>query len=212
MPCPYTSHSPNPLPLNRFWALHPDGRRLIGQWFDRANQEHKRTDGSVFEAFIFLWFSFNGFASCVTDLDRDAEIIRKVGNCPSLRDKFLQLRANDPEFDSAVVAFGESWPIFKVQDLRRRGLLHSGFTERPQLIQHYLGGEAVSHEPQCFLYHRDRNEALPLDWPHTLQAAYRVRCNLFHGEKSPTSEMDQRIVIQAFNVLAGFLARTGMLP
>jgi hypothetical protein len=212
MSCPYTSPSPKPLPLNRFRALHPDGRHLIGQWFDRANQEHERTDGSVFEAFIFLWFSFNGFASCITDLDRDAEIIRKVGNCPSLREQFLQLRANDPEFDAAVLSFGESWPIFKVQDLRRRRLLHSGLTERPQLIQHYLGGEAVSHEPCCFLYHRDRNEAVPLDWPHTLQATYRVRCNLFHGEKSPTSEMDQRIVVQAFTVLSRFLAHTEILP
>lgn len=212
MSCPYTSPSPNALPLTRFRELHPDGRHLIGQWFHRANQEHERTDGSVFEAFIFLWFSFNGFASCVTDLDRDAEIIRKVGNCRSLREQFLRLRANDSGFDAAVISFGESWPIFKVQDLRRRRLLHSGLTDRPQLIQYYLGGDAVSHEPQCFLYHRDRNEPVPFDWPHTLQSAYRVRCNLFHGEKSPTSEMDQRIVAQAFTVLSGFLARTNILP
>ena len=45
---------------------------------------------------------------------------------------------------------------------------------------------------------------MPLDWPHTLAALYRVRCNLFHGEKGRHSEMDQRIVASGFRTLIQF--------
>jgi hypothetical protein len=45
----------------------------------------------------------------------------------------------------------------------------------------------------------------PLDWPHTLAALYRIRCNLFHGEKAVNSEMDNLIVSIDFRVLLHFL-------
>jgi hypothetical protein len=46
---------------------------------------------------------------------------------------------------------------------------------------------------------------VPLDWAHTVKAIYRVRCNLFHGEKARTSEDDERIVLAARDVLAVFI-------
>ena len=211
MPCPYANPSPRPLSIERFRHLHPDGRQLVQQWFGRAIDENANQQGSQFEAFIFLWFSFNGFASCVTGIDRDSEIIRKVGNCPDLRGKFDNLRNSDGSFSSTVEAFAESWPIFKVQDLRRLGLLHSGYSERTDLVKHYFTVPGASHEPECFEYHSARGELTPRDWPHALQAIYRVRCNLFHGEKSPSAEIDRRIVHQAFAVLASFMERARLL-
>ena len=52
---------------------------------------------------------------------------------------------------------------------------------------------------------------MPLDWPHTLEALYRVRCNLFHGEKGLDSEMDALIVSSAFRVLVHFLHDSGYI-
>lgn len=211
MSCAYTSASPRPLPTDRFLHLHPDGRGLVRQWFERALAEQQDQQGSPFEAFIFLWFSFNGFAACVTGIDRDAEIIRKAGNCPSFRAQFDDLRSGDPGFASVTNSFAASWPIFKVQDLRRLHLLYSDHLSRREQIAHYLSVPGAAHEPGCFAYHVSRGEAVPTDWPHTLQAIYRVRCNLFHGEKSATADNDRMIVKQAFDVLALFMERAKVL-
>jgi len=50
-----------------------------------------------------------------------------------------------------------------------------------------------------------------LDWAHTLKAIYRVRCNLFHGEKAIHSEIDQKIVLSAFRVLIHMLKKQKLL-
>jgi len=211
MPCAYTTPSPNPLNFERYRNLHPDGKRLVKQWFDRALVENSNQQGSQFEAFIFLWFAFNGFAACVTVVDRDAEIIRKVGNCPDLRRRFIDLQTQEPEFANRTAEFASYWPIFRVQDLRRLSLLHSSHGSRREMVDHYLSIPGAGHEPECYEFHRSHGQEIPADWPHTLQAIYRVRCNLFHGEKSPSAEIDIRIVRQAFLVLSMFIQRVHLL-
>jgi hypothetical protein len=37
-------------------------------------------------------------------------------------------------------------------------------------------------------------------------ALYQVRCNLFHGDKDPQSEMDRQIVYSALQVLVPFMS------
>ena len=211
MPCPHQTPNTTDLPLHRYRNLHIEGKYLIEQWLQRAIDEEKSNDGSPFEAFIFLWFSFNGFAACVTGEDRDAEMIRRMGNYPDLRQRFSRLLEADEDFRTGAAQFAELWPIFKAQDVRARGLAYSGLHSRPELIDHYLSAPHVHHQPECFEYHREQGEHVPLDWPHTLNAVYRIRCNLFHGEKSPTSEMDVRIVAAAFRVFSNFLVRSGMI-
>ena len=49
--------------------------QLISGWFKRAFAEVDPEGEEVFEPFIFAWFSFNGWAACVTDTDRDAALI-----------------------------------------------------------------------------------------------------------------------------------------
>ena len=211
MTCPHQTPSATTLPLNKYRNLHIEGKRLIEQWLQRAIDEEQSHDGSPFEAFIFLWFSFNGFAACVTGQDRDAEIIRRTANCSDLRTRFSRLLAEDEDFGRKAAQFAELWPIFKAQDVRTRGLAYSGVHSRPELIEHYFSGPHVHHQPECFEHHRERGQQVPLDWPHTLNAVYRVRCNLFHGEKSPTSEMDVRIVAAAFSVFSTFLVRAAVI-
>jgi hypothetical protein len=66
----------------------------------------------------------------------------------------------------------------------------------------------IKFEPACWKRHMDEGGSIPMDWPHTLAALYRVRCNLFHGEKAPYSEIDRTIVRAALRVLVYFLHET----
>ena len=49
--------------------------------------------------------------------------------------------------------------------------------------------------------------SISLDWPHTLSAIYRIRCNLFHGEKTLHSDNDVILVSLAFRVLVNMIPR-----
>jgi hypothetical protein len=73
------------------------------------------------------------------------------------------------------------------------------------VVKRYLDAGVTAYAPQCWKRHHDAKVPVPLDWPHTLAALYRVRCNLFHGEKAAHSEMDQRIVADALRTLVSFL-------
>lgn len=211
MSCPYINASAEPLPLDNYAYLHRDGKRLIAQWFRRAKQPGRFASKSPFEAFIFLWISFNGFASCVTEEDRDAEMMRRLGTCPEMRGRFDRLLRSDKDFSSSVREFASLWPIFKVMDIRKTDRAWSGLSTRPELVRYYLEEPRIRYEPNCFPFHRNQGEDIPLDWPHTIHTIYRVRCNLFHGDKSPQSEMDQLIVNMSFHVLAKFLERSGLI-
>jgi hypothetical protein len=115
-------------------------------------------------------------------------------------------------FGSYATAFSQLWPIFEVKELRRRGIIpRSNGAARNTLVNEYLAVGARKFEPQCWKRHRDAGEQVPLDWPHTLAAIYRVRCSLFHGEKAAHSEMDQLIVSCAFRTLLYFFRAAGYL-
>jgi hypothetical protein len=66
---------------------------------------------------------------------------------------------------------------------------------------------ARKYEPQCYFEH----DEVPLDWGHTLAALYRVRCNLFHGEKAWSSENDRLVVARAHETLLAFLEASSLL-
>ena len=212
MTCRYTSPSSNSVKHERFRALHPDGRRLIQQWLARSGSEQSSTTGSPFEAFIYLWIAFNGYASCVTEEEQDSEMIRKLGNCGETRGRFHEAIVFNESFKKSVETFHEFWPIFKVHKLRRKGLIgHIHATRRAQVDAYLNECESTDYRPDCFSYHLERDEPTPADWPHTLNAIYQVRCNLFHGEKSLTTENDRFVVNQALNVLSQFIELSGLL-
>ncbi len=189
--------------LQRFQSLHPDGQNLVRSWFAKAYEAIANNE-ECFEAFIFAWFAVNGWAACVTGKDRDADYIRALQRSAELSEMFQSLLDSEPEFRNAATEFQQFWPIFKAQDIRRAGHHAYGVSDRRAIVQHYLDHDLRVFEPQCCKSHHDAGEAVPLDWPHTLAAIYRVRCNLFHGEKSAHSEMDRAIVYVAFQVLVRF--------
>lgn len=196
--------------FDRFQSLHLDGQHLVRGWFAKAYAAMS-DDEECFEAFIFAWFAVNGWAACVTGRDRDSEYIRALQRSTELAEMFQALLDGDQEFRSAAEAFRELWPIFKAQDIRRAGHHIASVPERRAVVQHYFACDVRSYEPQCWKSHVDAGETVPLDWPHTLAAIYRVRCNLFHGEKSAYSEMDRAIVRSAFLVLILFFRNAHLL-
>ncbi len=190
------------LQLNRFEYLNAESKQLVCGWFERAYAA-KNDESECFEAFIFSWFAVNGWAACVTGIDRDSEYVRALQRSDELAARFLDLLNRDSVFRDAAVKFQSFWPIFRAQSLRRAGY-RADSNSRAAVVQHYLERGIGEYEPDCWKAHKDAGENVPLDWAHTLAAIYRVRCNLFHGEKSAHSEMDQEIVRSAYLTLIGF--------
>lgn len=189
--------------LNRFSILNPESQQLVRGWFDRAYAA-KDDEDECFEAFIFAWFAVNGWAACVTGKDRDSEFIKTLQRSNKLAAQFQTLLVRDESFRDSATKFQSYWPIFKAQDIRNRHCQAPSGANRAAVVAHYFDCNRISFEPDCWKSHRDAGEPTPLDWPHTLATIYRVRCNLFHGEKSAHSEMDRAIVRSAYLTLIGF--------
>lgn len=191
--------------------LGSDGHTLINGWFDKAWRLREAEGGSAFEAFIYAWFAVNGWAACVTGQDDDSKIVRSLAADLRLRREFSKLMAGDRTFLELVNRFSDFWPIFEVKGLRRLGIPRQYEGNRTEVVASYLHAGANVFEPHCWQEHSVRQEPCPCDWPHTLAAIYRVRCNLFHGEKAAHSVMDQTVVVAALRVLVNFFRNAGIL-
>lgn len=197
-----------------FWRLeHLDSqaKKLISSWFEKAWERRNAKGEDAFEPFIFAWFSINAWASCVTNTHRDAEYMGQLISNPELQVMFSDLCHNDTDFAAMAHEFSECWPIFDVRSLRWSRVDRRTVGDRREIVQQYIDGGANRFEPRCWQRHTDSNEPVPCDWPHTMAAIYRVRCNLFHGEKSADAMIDQQIVRAAFRVLINFFRKTGYL-
>jgi len=60
-----------PINFDRYTYLYPERQRLISGWFERAWDMWNCQGDDCFEAFIFVWIAFNGWAACITELDDD---------------------------------------------------------------------------------------------------------------------------------------------
>ena len=201
--------------LDRYAMLSPDGRRLIESWLRRARQsEDCWLHGDCFEAYVYAFISFNGWAECVTDTEADRGWLNGLMLSAELHERFNNLlKRTELSFADDVEGLYTLLPIFKVQELRTLGVLGRPYDrdERPTRVRAYIDGGAKEYQPKCWLRHFNDGEPLPTDWAHTVSALYRVRCNLFHGTKSPDVRMDRLIVTTACRVLTGFLADSGLI-
>jgi hypothetical protein len=197
-----------PVQIERYDRLHRDGRKLIQDWLERAIARGHGAESS-FEAFIYLWIAFNGWAACVTGKDADREWQRALIADPNLNEQFDRLASKETATRAAAHGFAELWPIFRVADLRARGIdCRSGaYESRAAMTRAYLDSGARQFAPRCYLEH----DEVPLDWGHILASLYRVRCNLFHGEKARSSENDRLVVARACETLLAFLEEAGLL-
>lgn len=195
----------------RYLYLHPEGRRLISGWFGRAWDMQQLPSEEHFEAFIFSWIAFNGWAACITGVDVDREWLDALMLSQQIQQAFAQLVSN-PDTATRRIAqeFYHFWPVFKAQAIRRQGVYVEDQNRRT-VVDHYFRAGIDKFEPQCWQRHRQEGSAVPVDWPHTLAVLYRVRCNLFHGDKAVHSEMDRSIVSLAFQTLVTFMREASYL-
>jgi hypothetical protein len=190
----------------RYYKLHGDGRRLIHTWLDRGS----RTE-DPYEAFIYLWIGFNAWGACVTNEDRDDKMVDALALDRGLNEEYAALLAEKSRARDAARVFHELWPIFRVQELRKLDVAYlSPAHRRADNVAMYMRAGATKFEPGCWAEHASSADGVPLDWAHAMRAIYRVRCNLFHGEKARTSEDDQEIVSAARDVL-GTVVQEGRL-
>jgi hypothetical protein len=211
MTCPEIINPKNnyePARINNFITLHIDGKQLITEWYQRAFSLRNCNPDSSFESFIYLWFAFNAWASCVTDTDNDREIINILSADINVRNDFAQILGANEKYSSLVLEFTSLFPIFDARELRRKSLDNTQESDRQELIKYYLSHGADKFAPKCWQRHRGSGESIPCEWGHVLNAIYQIRCNLFHGQKSANSEMDQRLVYSAYRVLIEFLNST----
>ncbi len=100
--------------------LHNEGKGLIRSWFDRAWEEGTNSNDEVFESFIFAWFAFNGWAACVTNTDRDREMIDILAADQTINDDFERALSNtNSEVAQSTDRFVDFLPIFDVKSLKR---------------------------------------------------------------------------------------------
>jgi hypothetical protein len=202
-PCPrekakqqLANHGDWKVDVGRFFGLHPDGQNLVRGWIEKAANSKP---GNEFEAFIYAWIGFNGWASCCCAQDGDTTQLHMMMLDDRLTQNYNRITQEGVVRDAAV-RFASYWPIFRVSDLGesiRRNRPNHG--SRADVVAYYQKSNAKAiRAPECHLNHRGRIEA---DWPHTLQALYRVRCNLFHGQKSGAGKEDREIVVAAVGVL-----------
>lgn len=162
--------------------------------------------GNSFEPFVYTWIAFNAWAECVTDEERDSEWIRILSSNEHLARQFNACVSKEAGMREALNQFVAFWPVPKVQDWRRNRP-YEVVPFVPSERARFFSSNSIAMAPECWLDHHERDEMPPSDWLHFLYAVYRVRCNLFHGEKNPFESTDQQIVRSAFLVLAYFLER-----
>jgi hypothetical protein len=187
-----------------FNRLHDEAKRLIMDWFRRAENFSKfGRDDTDFEAFIYLWISFNGWASCVTGENRDTYWLESICADKQMNNMFNELLKNDKTFATKINHFYELLPVFSVNDLRKKRLLRYSFSrqKRDKLVDFYLNKGADKFQPACWKRHFENGEEIPKSLAHTLKAIYTIRCNLFHGEKGRHSEIDRAFVSNALGIL-----------
>jgi len=193
--------------INRPGSVEGIRKDLIHRWFKKSLEIPQETDADDFEAFVFAWFSFNAWASCVTQKDFDREYMERIINDPDLAIRFEGLVKRDNEFDVATKKFAKYWPITRVSKTRTIQRNEDGSARADYITKIYATGE-THFEPKCCAEHIKRKQPVTVDWQHTIAAIYRVRCNLFHGEKGPDSQEDRRIVSAANKVLIRFVDQT----
>jgi hypothetical protein len=171
----------------------------------------------IFEAFMFLWVTFNGWLGQIvgdrTKSELDSYLILAAGWDHDLTTAFQRLAGADAEFAESVQRFRQLWPVFKVRTLQAYDIQpwsgNSG--ERSQYRTNCFRYRLTQKDfaPSCFKNHQpDQGNPqtfspshVPADWPHTLSAVYKVRCNLFHGGKSFAFSGDTIFVELAFSIL-----------
>jgi hypothetical protein len=183
--------------FSNFRTLDPETADLARELIENADRQR-----SSFMSFMSLWMGFNGWMESVTGAGHDAAMITAIADNRRVTDAYEQLM-HDDDFQRRVLAFSELWPVLNVRDVRQK-----------------LGRDAFWAQERDELFDRCRREGVKMQplgwtdrdvptWPQLLRVIYCVRCNLFHGAKSPQHGRDCDLVRRSDRILRQFIERSG---
>lgn len=176
------------------------GRQICIDYYLKAGQA-----ADEYHGFIDLWLSFNSWMACVSGAERDADMVRSIGNDQRLSQSFVDLMREEPTFGQRTKEFAEMWPIFKVQDVIR--FMGRDFPYHHGNRRDFT--EAVVDDPRIKRQPNPWTPGQEVRWSDLISAIYQVRCNLMHGHKSLSSESDRELVGRSLDLLRTFIDRSG---
>jgi len=164
-----------------------------------ANADRQR---SAFMSFVNIWMAFNGWMESVTLARTDAEMISALAANERLIEAYDRLMGQLPYFSERVFSFAEMWPVLNVRDVRSK-LGRDAFWRfsRDELLAECRRNR-VKSQPQSW-----KNNEHP-SWEKLLRTIYLIRCNMFHGVKSPQNQRDRELILHADRILRMFIEGT----
>jgi len=180
---------------------------FAGNWIKRS-----RRSGNEMSKFIHLWVSFNAWASMVVpDITKnhlDMYVVSSIAAAKRFNNRFETLIEEDDLFRNQVNKFVPLLPVFQVLWLNNNNIdSWNNYEDRRQFVDSVRERNPYSKDgykmfsPPCAYEHFDMGEEIPQDWPHVMNAIYRVRCNLFHGGKMFNSPADRQFVNLTYDIL-----------
>lgn len=184
--------------FSNFRVLDPDAADIARDLVSSIERRH-----SPFLPFMYTWMGFNGWMESVTEAGTDAAMITALAENRRMFNVYEHLMDTDQRFHRRVLSFAELWPVLNVRDVKKK-LGRDAFWqfERERLIEACRQG-GVKSQPQGW------NDGDSPTWPQTLRTIYLVRCNLFHGAKSPQNGRDRQLVQRAHDVLRRYIEASG---
>jgi hypothetical protein len=181
--------------FSNFQIMESETRDLVLDLMENADRQR-----SSFMSFVNIWMAFNGWMAAVTERETDADMIRDIVANDRLADAYTGLMETSRPFRRLVCDFIAMWPVLNVRDVRKK-LGRDAFWrfERDDLIEACRAAR-VKQQPVGW-----NADDMP-SWEQLLRTVYQVRCNLFHGEKSPQNARDRELILKSDRILRTFLA------
>lgn len=183
--------------FNNFREIDPETADLARDLIINANRQR-----SAFMSFVSTWMAFNGWMESVTDAGTDAAMITAVAANGRTAGAYGDLMDRSDDFRRRVMAFSTMWPVLNVRDTRKKlgrdAFLRYSREELFQECQH----RNVKLQPLAW------TEGDVPTWPQLLRTIYAVRCNMFHGSKSPQNVRDRELILHSDRILRMFIDGT----
>jgi hypothetical protein len=184
--------------FGNFGVIEPEKRDLIFALIQDADSEKP-----AFMSFMNVWMAFNGWMAAVTEQETDAAMVRDLATSQRLIRAYDELMARSARFHGQVLNFAAMWPVRSVRDVRKKLGRDAFWRLEPDALVAACENAKVKQQPPHW-----QIGATPT-WGQLLNTIYQVRCNLFHGEKSPQNRRDRGLVLKSDRILRDFIANTG---
>jgi hypothetical protein len=185
---------------SNFRIMDPETRDLVGELLAEGAR-----DPSVFMSFVHCWMAFNGWMASVTEKETDADMIKAFASDERLMRAFDRVMADFPAFRESVLRFSSHWPVLNVKDARKKVGREAALQLDAEQYRNLCLQKKVKQQPAAW------QVGIEPSWEQLLRVVYQVRCNLFHGTKSPTNFRDRELVVSSNQIVRQFLAETRCL-